>query len=261
MSRARRAGGAPARVVLALIALTLSAVPALAQGLPQIAAGAPLLGDGAAQRIGQTFVVLAVLSLAPILLVTLTSFTRFVIAFSFLRAGLGLQGAPANLVLIALSLFMTAYVMAPVGDQAWREGVSPYLEGRMNETQAYEAATRPLRGFMLAQVRERDLKLFSELAPPALRPSADQAPNAREATDLRVLAPAFLISEIRRGFEIGFLIVLPFLVIDLIVAVVVMAMGMMMLPPSVLSLPLKVLFFVLIDGWSLLAGSLLRSYS
>ena len=156
---------------------------------------------------------------------------------------------------IALSLFMTAYVMAPVGDEAWREGVAPYIEGKMSEGQAYEAAVKPLRSFMLAQVRERDLALFSDLAAQSMK----GAP--REATDMRILAPAFLISEIRRGFEIGFLIVLPFLVIDLIVAVVVMAMGMMMLPPSVLSLPLKVLFFVLIDGWSLLAGSLVRSYS
>lgn len=220
-----------------------------------LAQSAAALGEGAAQRIGQTFVLVAALSLAPILLVTLTSFTRFVIAFSFLRSGLGLQGAPANLVLIALSLFMTAYVMAPVGDEAWREGVAPYIEGKLTETQAYEAAVKPLRSFMLAQVRDRDLTLFSDLAAQSLKGAA------REATDLRILAPAFLISEIRRGFEIGFLIVLPFLVIDLIVAVVVMAMGMMMLPPSVLSLPLKVLFFVLIDGWSLLAGSLVRSYS
>lgn len=228
---------------------------ATAGALAQTAAQGPALGDGAAARIGQTFVLVAALSLAPILLVTLTSFTRFVIAFSFLRSGLGLQGAPANLVLIALSLFMTAYVMAPVGDEAWRTGVAPYIEGKINETQAYEAASKPLRAFMLAQVRERDLTLFSDLAAQSLKSAT------REATDLRVLAPAFLISEIRRGFEIGFLIVLPFLVIDMIVAVVVMAMGMMMLPPSVLSLPLKVLFFVLIDGWSLLAGSLVRSYS
>jgi flagellar biosynthetic protein FliP len=234
----------------ALIVLT-SAAAALAQA-PALG---PALGDGAAARIGQTFVLVAALSLAPILLVTLTSFTRFVIAFSFLRSGLGLQGAPANLVLIALSLFMTAYVMAPVGDEAWRTGVAPYIEGKMTEAQAYEAASKPLRAFMLAQVRERDLTLFSDLAAQSLKSAT------REATDLRVLAPAFLISEIRRGFEIGFLIVLPFLVIDMIVAVVVMAMGMMMLPPSVLSLPLKVLFFVLIDGWSLLAGSLVRSYS
>lgn len=235
---------------LAALAFALAPAAAFAQNAP-----GPLLGDGAAGRIGQTFVLVAALSLAPILLVTLTSFTRFVIAFSFLRSGLGLQGAPANLVLIALSLFMTAYVMAPVGDEAWRTGVAPYLEGKLTETQAYEAAVKPLRGFMLAQVRDRDLTLFSDLAAQSMKGAS------REATDLRILAPAFLISEIRRGFEIGFLIVLPFLVIDLIVAVVVMAMGMMMLPPSVLSLPLKVLFFVLIDGWSLLAGSLVRSYS
>ncbi len=239
-----------ARLLALVAALVAAPVAAFAQSTQ-----APLLGDGAAGRIGQTFVLITALSLAPILLVTLTSFTRFVIAFSFLRSGLGLQGAPANLVLIALSLFMTAYVMAPIGDEAWRTGVAPYLEGKLTEAEAYEAAVKPLRGFMLSQVRERDLTLFSDLAAQSMKGAA------REATDMRILAPAFLISEIRRGFEIGFLIVLPFLVIDLIVAVVVMAMGMMMLPPTVLSLPLKVLFFVLIDGWSLLAGSLVRSYS
>jgi flagellar biosynthetic protein FliP len=233
--------------------------PALAQTAGQYGPSQPILpGDGTAGRIAQTFVLVAALSLAPILLVTLTSFTRFLIAFSFLRTGLGLQGAPANLVLIALSLFMTAYVMAPVADVAWRDGIAPYMEGKISEKQAYEGATKPLRAFMVAQTRERDLALFSDLAADALK--VKPSPEGAQEADLRVLAPAFLISEIRRGFEIGFLIVLPFLIIDMIVAVVVMSMGMMMLPPSVLSLPLKVLFFVLIDGWSLLAGSLIKSF-
>ena len=231
--------------LLACLVLPLLAAPAFAQAQ----------GGEASGRIVQTFALVTVLSLAPILLVAATSFTRFLIAFSFLRAGLGLQGAPANLALIALSLFMTVYVMAPTFDRAWTAGVAPYLENRIGEKEAFVAATTPFRDFMLAQVRDRDLKLFSDLAVDALK--VEDRANA----DLRVLAPAFMISELRRGFEIGFLIVLPFLVIDMIVAIVVMSMGMMMLPPSVLSLPLKVMFFVLIDGWSLLAGSLIRSYS
>ncbi|MBL8588101.1 MAG: flagellar type III secretion system pore protein FliP [Methylobacteriaceae bacterium] len=230
---------------IAAALLALSAAPALAQAAA---------GDTASGRIVQTFALLTVLSLAPILLVVATSFTRFLIVFSFLRSGLGLQGAPANLALIALSLFMTVYVMAPTFDQAWSEGVQPYLENRISEKQAFDAAIKPFRGFMLSQVRDRDLKLFSDLAVDSLKV------EDRASADLRVLAPAFMISELRRGFEIGFLIVLPFLVIDMIVAIVVMSMGMMMLPPSVLSLPLKVMFFVLIDGWNLLAGSLVRSY-
>ncbi len=237
----RRAGVA----LLALAAVLAFAAPALAQAQ----------GGEASGRIVQTFAFVTVLSLAPILLVAATSFTRFLIAFSFLRAGLGLQGAPANLALIALSLFMTVYVMAPTFDRAWTAGVAPYLENRIGEKEAFVAATTPFRDFMLGQVRDRDLKLFSDLAVDALKV------EDRAKADLRVLAPAFMISELRRGFEIGFLIVLPFLVIDMIVAIVVMSMGMMMLPPSVLSLPLKVMFFVLIDGWSLLAGSLIRSYS
>jgi flagellar biosynthetic protein FliP len=251
MSRLLSPGSRALGVLITVAAGLVFASPALAQAQ----ATGPALGDGAAARIGQTFVLVAALSLAPILMVSLTSFTRFLIAFSFLRSGLGLQGAPANLVLIALSLFMTAYVMAPVADVAWRDGIAPYMEGKINEKQAYDAASKPLRAFMLGQTRDRDLALFSDLASETLKVKTGQE------ADLRVLAPAFLISEIRRGFEIGFLIVLPFLVIDLVVAIVVMSMGMMMMPPAVLSLPLKVLFFVLIDGWSLLAGSLIRSYS
>ncbi len=235
-------------LALALLALPLGAALAQSAGAPADAPG-PISG-----RLVQTFALLTALSLAPLLLVMATSFTRFLVAFSFLRSGLGLQGAPANLVLIALSLFMTAYVMAPTLDQAWRDGVSPLIENRIGEKEAFGAAAKPLRAFMLSQVRDRDLQLFSDLAAEQLKIVK------RDEADLRVLMPAFLISELRRGFEIGFLVILPFLIIDMIVAIVVMSMGMMMLPPSVLSLPLKVLFFVLIDGWSLLAGSLVRSY-
>ena len=214
-------------------------------------------GGTASGRIVQLVGLLTVLSIAPGLLVMVTSFTRFAIAFSFLRSGLGLQTTPANLVLVSLSLFMTFYVMAPTFDRAYDAGLRPLLDGKISETEAYGRISGPFRDFMLAQVRDKDLKLFDDLAPASIKPAAGD----RSAVDLRVLIPAFMISEIRRGFEIGFLIALPFLVIDMVVSTVTMSMGMMMLPPSVISLPLKVLFFVLIDGWNMLVGSLIRSYS
>jgi flagellar biosynthetic protein FliP len=185
-----------------------------------------------------------------------TCFTRFVIALSFLRAGLGLQTTPANLVLISLALFMTFYVMAPTFDRAWQSGLSPFMENRISEQEAYVQVTQPFKAFMRANVREKDLQLFEDLA----SQNGTPRPEGSEV-ELRVLIPAFMISELRRGFEIGFLIVLPFLVIDMIVATLTMSMGMMMLPPTVISLPFKILFFVLIDGWNLLIGGLVRSFS
>jgi len=210
-------------------------------------------GTAVSGRIIQLVLLLTVLSIAPGLLIMVTSFTRFVVAFSFLRSGIGLQSTPANLVLISLSLFMTFYVMAPTFDRAWETGVAPLMENRIDEREAMARAAEPFRGFMLAQVREKDLRLFADLAKTSF-PSRDQA-----AVDLRILIPAFMISELRRGFEIGFLIAIPFLVIDMIVATLTMSMGMMMMPPSVIALPVKVLFFVLIDGWNMLVGSLIRS--
>ncbi|TPN63009.1 flagellar type III secretion system pore protein FliP [Mesorhizobium sp. B1-1-1] len=203
----------------------------------------------------QMFGLLTVLSVAPGLLIMVTSFTRFVIAFSILRAGIGLQSTPANLILISLSLFMTFYVMAPTFDQAWNTGVKPLMDNQISQTEAFEKISDPFRTFMLHNVRDKDFDLFADLA----RERGQTV--AKETVDLRILVPAFMISEIRRGFEIGFLIVLPFLVIDLIVATITMAMGMMMLPPTVVSLPFKILFFVLIDGWNLLVGSLVRSFN
>ncbi|MER8653526.1 flagellar type III secretion system pore protein FliP [Mesorhizobium sp. M0847] len=203
----------------------------------------------------QMFGLLTVLSVAPGLLIMVTSFTRFVIAFSILRAGIGLQSTPANLILISLSLFMTFYVMAPTFDQAWNTGVKPLMDNQISQTEAFEKISDPFRTFMLHNVRDKDFDLFADLA----RERGQVV--ARDTVDLRILVPAFMISEIRRGFEIGFLIVLPFLVIDLIVATITMAMGMMMLPPTVVSLPFKILFFVLIDGWNLLVGSLVRSFT
>ena len=179
----------------------------------------------------QMFGLLTVLSVAPGLLIMVTSFTRFVIAFSILRAGIGLQSTPANLILISLSLFMTFYVMAPTFDQAWNTGVRPLMDNQISQTEAFEKISDPFRTFMLKNVRDKDFDLFADLA----RERGQVV--AKETVDLRILVPAFMISEIRRGFEIGFLIVLPFLVIDLIVATITMAMGMMMLPPTVVSLP------------------------
>lgn len=213
-------------------------------------------GDGAASgRIIQIVALLTVLSLAPGLLIMVTSFTRFVVAFSFLRSGLGLQSTPANIFLISLSLFMTFFVMGPTFDRAWNDGVRPLTENRISEAEAFTRTTEPFREFMLAHVRPKDLQTFTDLAS-ANYPKASEG----EKIDLRVLIPAFMISELRRGFEIGFLIALPFLVIDMIVATLVMSMGMMMMPPTVLALPFKVLFFVLIDGWNILVSGLVRSY-
>ena len=243
------------RLLGTVAALFLSAAPALAQ---QIDLG-QLTGQASGSTIGtiiQLFGVLTVLSVAPGILIMVTSFTRFVIAFSILRAGIGLPTTPANLILISLSLFMTFYVMSPTFDRAWETGVQPLMNEEITEQQAIERISEPFRAFMAANVRGEDYELFADLA----RERGQEVGEAGVA-DLRVLIPAFMISEIRRGFEIGFLIVLPFLVIDLIVATITMSMGMMMLPPTVVSLPFKILFFVLIDGWNLLVGSLVRSFA
>ena len=257
---------------LAVIALLiLVGATAAAAQVPKLESLIPGTDGTAAGRIVQLILVITVLSVAPGLLVMVTCFTRFVVALSFLRAGLGLQTTPANLILISLALFMTFYVMGPTFDQAWQNGVQPLMENKITEKEAYARISSPFRTFMRANVREKDLKLFEDLAPgprppPAKAPPqivapALAAPQAEGGeVELRVLIPAFMISELRRGFEIGFLIVLPFLVIDLIVATLTMSMGMMMLPPTVISLPFKILFFVLIDGWNLLVGSLVRSF-
>jgi flagellar biosynthetic protein FliP len=240
------------RAALAAIALVLTASAAGAQTV-DLGALIPSGGASATARIVQMVAILTVLSLAPGLLIMVTSFTRFIVALSFLRSGLGLQSTPANLVLISLSLFMTFYVMAPTFDRAWQNGLKPLMDNTIGQQEAYGAITQPFREFMLAQVREKDIALFEDLS------KGNFQIKDRSTVDLRVLVPAFMISELRRGFEIGFLIVLPFLVIDMIVAALTMSMGMMMLPPSVISLPVKILFFVLVDGWNLLVGSLVRS--
>jgi len=209
-------------------------------------------GGSATGRILQLIALLTVLSLAPSILVMVTSFTRIVVVLSFLRSALGLQQTPPNAVLVSLALFLTAFIMAPVVEEAYKTGVAPLIKNEISEEQAFERTIKPLRKFMLAHVRKNDLGLFLDLA--------KAKPQTAEETPLRALVPAFMISELRRAFEIGFLLFVPFLVIDMVVASVLMSMGMLMLPPVTISLPFKLIFFVLVDGWFLVAGSLVRSF-
>ena len=241
---------------LLLIAAFL-AVPqlAMAQQLPTELFNAPLDGSAAAWIV-RTFGLLTVLSVAPGILIMVTSFPRFVIAFSILRSGMGIGTTPSNMILTSMALFMTFYVMSPTLERSWRDGVQPMLQNQITEAQAVERIAEPFRGFMLANTRDKDIALFVDIAR-----EKGQTVELGERLEYRVLIPAFMLSEIRRGFEIGFLVLLPFLVIDMVVATITMAMGMMMLPPTSISLPFKILFFVLIDGWNLLVGSLVRSFS
>ena len=243
------------RFAFAFALALLAALPAAAQqnDLSSLVPGSSGLTSA---RIIQLAIAITVLSVAPGILIMVTCFTRFIIALSFLRAGLGLSTTPANLVLISLALFMTLFTMGPTFDKAWEGGVRPFMDSKISEDEAFKRISAPFRDFMVTNVRQKDIDLFASLSKAQ---TADiDAPT--EATPLRVLIPAFMISELRRGFEIGFLIMLPFLVIDLIVATLTMSMGMMMLSPATIALPFKILFFILIDGWNLLVGGLLRSF-
>jgi len=210
-------------------------------------------GSGLTERIIQLIALMTVLSLAPSILVMVTSFTRIVVVLSLLRTALGTSTAPPNTVLVSLALFLTAFVMAPAFERSYDVGIKPLIANQITTEQAFDRSSGPLRDFMLKNVREKDLKLFLDM-------SHEATPAKPEDLSLRVLVPAFMISELRRAFEIGFLLYLPFLIIDLVVASILMSMGMMMLPPVVVSLPFKLIFFVLVDGWSLVAGSLVQSY-
>ncbi|HYG86974.1 MAG TPA: flagellar type III secretion system pore protein FliP [Azospirillum sp.] len=203
----------------------------------------------------QGIVVLTVLSVAPGLLIMVTSFTRIVVVLSLLRSALGLQQSPPNMVMISLAMFLTIHIMAPVFDSAWQDGLRPLLNEQVTQEQGVERIIEPFRAFMSSHVRDKDLSAFASFSQRPLPP-----PDSATPPDLRTLIPAFLLSELRRAFEIGFLLFLPFLVIDMVVAAVLMAMGMMMLPPAMIALPFKIIFFVLTDGWFLIAGSLIRSY-
>ena len=215
------------------------------------------LGDTASGtatgRLIQLVVLITVLSLAPSILVMMTSFMRIVIVFSFLRSALGLQQTPPNQVLISLAMFLTFFIMAPVFTTAYEQGVQPLLEDKIDEMEALEKIGAPFHEFMLTHVRDKDLKLFVDMSP-------NMKIETPEDTPYRVLIPGFMISELKRAFEIGFLIFIPFIIIDMLVASILMAMGMMMLPPVMISLPFKIIFFVLIDGWYMLCGSLIKSF-
>ncbi|MFC3072492.1 flagellar type III secretion system pore protein FliP [Shinella pollutisoli] len=243
------------RAFLTFVAMMAMTGVAAAQQLPGDLFNTPVDGSVASWII-RTFGLLTVLSVAPGILIMVTSFPRFVIAFAILRSGMGLATTPSNMILVSLALFMTFYVMAPTFDKAWQDGVAPLMDNQIDETEAARRIAEPFRAFMTANTRDKDIELFISLAE-----ERGQTVVTDNVVDLRVVVPAFMISEIRRGFEIGFLVVLPFLVIDLIVATITMAMGMMMLPPTSISLPFKILFFVLIDGWNLLVGSLVRSFA
>ncbi|MDE1972645.1 MAG: flagellar type III secretion system pore protein FliP [Hyphomicrobiales bacterium] len=240
-----------ATVVASAAVLMFSATPLAAQDI-SINFGQGTAGGGLNERIIQLIALLTVLSLAPSILVMMTSFTRIVVVLSLLRTALGTTTSPPNSVVISLALFLTAFVMGPVLTRAYDVGVKPLIANEINVNQAFERASVPLRGFMEKNVREKDLQLFINMS--------GEKPQKPEDLSMRVLIPAFMISELKRAFEIGFLLFLPFLIIDLVVASVLMSMGMMMLPPVVVSLPFKLIFFVLVDGWTLVAGSLIQSY-
>ncbi len=230
--------------------LAMTAAPAVAQSFSFD------LGDGGGSftgRLIQLLVLMTVLTLAPSILVVVTSFTRIVVVLSIIRSALGLQQTPPNAVLISLALFLTAFIMAPTFETAYVNGIEPLINDQINEEEAFERTVAPVHGFMMKHVRDKDLALFLNIA---------DAPPPETSADvpLRVLVPSFIISELKRAFEIGFLVFVPFIIIDMVVASVLMSMGMMMLPPVMISLPFKLIFFVLVDGWYLIAGSLGKSF-
>lgn len=211
-------------------------------------------GDGTVTgRVVQLVALLTILSLAPSILIMMTSFTRIVVVLSFLRTAIGLQQTPPNTVMISLAIFLTLFIMAPTLNAVYENAVQPLINEDIDEVQAFEQGVAPFKVFMGAHVRPQDLNLFLEMNDTPMPESAVDAP-------LTILVPAFMISELRRAFEIGFMLFLPFLIIDLVTASILMSMGMMMLPPITISLPFKIIFFVLVDGWYLITGSLIRSF-
>ncbi|KAF0185722.1 MAG: flagellar biosynthetic protein FliP [Alphaproteobacteria bacterium] len=247
-------GGALVATLLAVA--TVVAFPAVAQAQ----AAAPSInidlgtGGGLTERMLQLMALVTVLSVAPSMLIMTTSFIRIVVVLSLLRTAIGLQQAPPNAVIVSLALFLTAFVMQPTWQSAWESGVKPVMDQEMTLSEGFPRIAEPVKGFMLQHTRQEDLGLFIDMA------KLDPAPQKAEDTPIRVVIPAFMISELRRAFEIGFMLFIPFLVIDLVVSSLLMSMGMMMVPPVTISLPFKLIFFVLVDGWRLVAGSLVESF-
>jgi flagellar biosynthesis protein FliP len=211
-------------------------------------------GIGAMSAPLQIVLLLTLISFLPAILVTMTSFTRIAIVFHFLRQALGTQEMPSNQILIGLSLFLTMFIMAPVGQRISADAVEPALAGKVTVTEALALGTPPLRSFMLKQTREDDLRLFMEL-------SKIPKPKTPQELSMTVVIPAYVISELKTGFQMGFFLFVPFLLIDLVVSTTLLSMGMLQLPPAMVSLPFKILLFVMIDGWNLLVGSIVRSFA
>lgn len=204
-------------------------------------------------RVVQLLALLTILSIAPGILIMMTSFIRIVVVLSFLRTALGVQQTPPNMVMMSLAMFLTFFVMNPTLKAAYDEGIRPLINQEVEESVAFERAAEPFKAFMLKQTREADLTLFLDL-------SDTKTPKTAMETPLQVVIPAFMISELRRAFEMGFMLFLPFLIIDMVTASILMSMGMMMLPPIMISLPFKIIFFVMVDGWHLVVGSLVKSF-
>lgn len=242
--------------LLLLAVLMPGAAFAQAAGAPAAPGGLTIDLNGTGMftdRMLQIVALVTVLSIAPSILIMMTSFVRIVVVLSLLRTALGLQQSPPNSVIISLALFLSLFVMTPTLTDAYNQGIKPMMANQVTTEQGFTAALVPMKKFMLAHVRAADLKLFSDMA--KVQPTNDPAQVA-----VTTLAPAFMLSELKRAFEIGFLIFVPFLIIDMAVASILMSMGMMMLPPVIISLPFKLIFFVLVDGWRLIAGSLVQSY-
>lgn len=241
--------------LIALFVALFVAIPAMAQmTLPSVNLGFKQANDpGEVVNTIKIILVLTVLTLAPAILIMMTSFTRLIIVFSFLRQAMGVQQLPPNQLLVGLSLFLTFFIMGPAFTEMNTKGIQPYLKNEISQEVALEETLAPLRKFMFAQTRPADLSLFVKM-------SKMQAPKNLSEVPTMVLVPAFIISEMKTAFQIGFIIFLPFLVIDMLAASALMAMGMMMLPPVVISMPLKIMLFLLVDGWTLLVGSMVNSF-
>jgi flagellar biosynthetic protein FliP len=239
--------------LVALLAVVTGAAWAADFVLPQIKLTTGEAEPGQVSVVLQILSLLTLLSLAPSLLIMVTSFTRIVVVLSFVRQAMGLQGQPPTQVLISLALFMTFFIMGPVIDTVYNDALRPYLDKQIPAGVAWDKGVAPVRAFMLRQTREKDLSLFMRL-------TGTQKVQSPKDVPLRLVIPAFMISELKTAFQIGFLVYLPFLVIDMVVASVVMSMGMMMLPPLVISMPIKLILFVLVDGWTLVVGSLVQSF-
>jgi len=230
----------------------LIAFPSFAQSI-NIDFGEEGVSGSAAGKVIQIIALLTILSLAPSILIMTTSFTRLIVVLSFVRNALWIQQTPPNMVLISLALFLTGFIMAPTLEKVYSDAVVPLIKEQIKEDKAFELAIKPIHHFMAQNVREKDLQLFMDLSKTEPVASVEDVP-------IYTLIPAFMISELRRAFEIGFLLFLPFLIIDMVVASILMSMGMMMVPPIMIALPFKIIFFVLVDGWHLIAGSLVKGY-